>query len=419
VLTIDSSWGTGKTTFLKMWSAYLEHEQFNILAFNAWENDFSEDPLISFIGEMKSAFEKLNEGNNTKLSKAIKKTTEIGGKLLRSALPVAAKLATYGLLDLDRAVEGAIAESASKIISKKISNYEADKKSFDDFKLSLTELVSVLPSHDKNKPLVFFIDELDRCRPSYAVELLERIKHLFTVPGIVFVLAIDKSQLVSSIKMLYGSDMDTEGYLRRFIDIEYKLPKPNPKDYPLFLAETHQLEATFANKHGGTPDQNVQMILESFVHISEIFHLTLRDQEKCFAYLDIYIKISKKDHLGPLPLVVALIIIKLGDPKLYQRYLDDRKASDEILSQLKSSDIFHSKYFGIAILAYINYSKFNTRELMDKMRNLSVNIEQLEQASPARREQRIQYETLDKMSEYPGLIDDLIKKIELGDRFKN
>ena len=81
-------------------------------------------------------------------------------------------------------------------------------------------------SHGQH-PLVVVIDELDRCRPSYAVELLKAAKHLFAVDGVVFVLALNRSELSHSIGALYGGKFDATGYLRRFIDVDFRLPDPD------------------------------------------------------------------------------------------------------------------------------------------------------------------------------------------------
>ncbi len=52
VLAIDSAWGTGKTTFIQMWSQLLKNNGYPCIYINAWENDFSDDPLVSLIGEI-------------------------------------------------------------------------------------------------------------------------------------------------------------------------------------------------------------------------------------------------------------------------------------------------------------------------------------------------------------------------------
>jgi hypothetical protein len=74
--------------------------------------------------------------------------------------------------------------------------------------------------------MFIFIDELDRCRPTYSIAMLERIKHLFDVDGVVFVLATDATQLSHSIKAVYGSEFDSKRYLQRFFSRTYKLPTP-------------------------------------------------------------------------------------------------------------------------------------------------------------------------------------------------
>jgi len=76
-------------------------------------------------------------------------------------------------------------------------------------------------------PLVVVVDELDRCRPTYAVEFLETIKHVFDVEGVVFVLTVNREQLDQSAAVLYGNAADPESYFRRFFDIELTLPDPD------------------------------------------------------------------------------------------------------------------------------------------------------------------------------------------------
>ena len=84
------------------------------------------------------------------------------------------------------------------IAQEVIDNYSKDKLVKDEFKKAIEELLSAIDDKEKIKekqPFVIFIDELDRCRPLYAIELLERIKHIFGIDGLIFVLSIDKEQL--------------------------------------------------------------------------------------------------------------------------------------------------------------------------------------------------------------------------------
>ena len=105
VLAIDSPWGSGKTTFLKMWLQYLRNEGFHCLYFNAWENDFSDSPLVSLIGELGTGIDALRLGEKQEATafKIYEKTKKAGAALLKTALPTAIKVATSGLVDVDLA----------------------------------------------------------------------------------------------------------------------------------------------------------------------------------------------------------------------------------------------------------------------------------------------------------------------------
>jgi hypothetical protein len=74
---------------------------------------------------------------------------------------------------------------------------------------------------------VILIDELDRCRPTYAIEMLEAIKHWFCVPNVVFVLAMDREQLSHSIRAVYGQGFDVDGYFLRFFHLLEQMPSLN------------------------------------------------------------------------------------------------------------------------------------------------------------------------------------------------
>ena len=97
VLCINSNWGTGKTTFVKMWQQYLKNHDYHCLYFNAWEHDFSiTDPLIPFIAEMQSEITSTLNENQTQIRDKLEKAKEIGGSIARRAIPVAIKALTSG-----------------------------------------------------------------------------------------------------------------------------------------------------------------------------------------------------------------------------------------------------------------------------------------------------------------------------------
>ena len=118
-----------------------------------------------------------------------------------------------------------ITKGLTDIFENEVNDYVDRKNSINEFKTSLADFI--VDAYN-GKPFIFIIDELDRCRPNYAVSILEQIKHFFSVPNIIFVLSIDKNQLGSAVKGVYGSDsLNSEEYLRKFIDLEYSIPEPN------------------------------------------------------------------------------------------------------------------------------------------------------------------------------------------------
>ncbi len=115
----------------------------------------------------------------------------------------------------------------AQLAESRVSSYTATKQAVSEFRSALGRAAAAVFESSDTKPLIVIIDELDRCRPTYAVQLLETAKHLFSVDHVVFVLGINRSQLVHSICSLYGQGFDANTYLLRFIDAYIRLPTPN------------------------------------------------------------------------------------------------------------------------------------------------------------------------------------------------
>jgi hypothetical protein len=152
-------------------------------------------------------------------------------------------------------------------------------------------------------PLFVLIDELDRCRPTYAIALLERVKHLFEVDNIVFVVATDSSQLRHAIKAVYGESFESGRYLLRFFDRSYHFEEPSLEAFSRSLFErfgsvNDRLSSPFNGKHE-----------EFFSSVIRYFGLSLRDAEQCFDYLctvaTIWPHKVRIELIFLLPLIVA------------------------------------------------------------------------------------------------------------------
>lgn len=283
-IAIDAPWGEGKTYFCKNLKMMIESNR-KVVLIDAFERDFIEDPFLLITAELSS----LLKSNDPKgmlsagAANAIKAMAPIGGKILLGALSKFTTGSIDGLEEIGEAVKNAAEGGLDEVfnaIKKKIDDYESESKSIDKFREYIAEIIK-----DEPKPVVVIIDELDRCRPDFAVLLLERIKHFFDVPNLVFILAINRDQIEASIKGLYGESTNAGDYLGKFIHLNFRLPKPSIAGsrlesivYRSFIADT------FGRYRFSDSETNQQdWVIEHMVFISVIFSLTLRNIEKLIA----------------------------------------------------------------------------------------------------------------------------------------
>ncbi len=282
VIALNGAWGTGKTTFLKMWKQHLTNNEFPVVYYNAWEDDICEEPLLSMLRELKG----LNKEDG------LDDVFKTGAKVVTGALAGAFTAAAGVLGEIAKgAVEGGMKQLEDSVYES-LKEENDRTKLMQDFKGSLTDYMSVVC--DNGKPLVYMVDELDRCNPTFAVKVLERIKHLFDVPNVVFVLSIDKRQLACSVKGFYGSnEIDADEYLRRFIDYDYYLPEPKADrfcdylfdyyDFNSFLNNTFRLGDDFFGNNSNKAKADKSDLLIMAKTLVDYKHLSLRQIERVFA----------------------------------------------------------------------------------------------------------------------------------------
>ena len=337
VLAVDAPWGAGKTTFLRIWAQHLRNEGFSVVEFNAWETDFSEEPFLTLSTELT---EGLQSGETKLPGKTIKNLKDASLNVLRWVAPGAIRAAASFV-----PVAGTeIGQVAVSFAEERLSHHQEAQKSVNAFKRVLHEMADTLWQDSENRPLIVAIDEVDRCRPSYAVELLEVAKHLFSVDRIVFVLAVNCDQLAHSVRALYGSDFDAERYLRRFFDVDFQLPEPS-RD--AFIAA--QLRATgIADYFDQTPEnpsyfypvyfpkeverkksgENLRAMLLALFGASD---LSLRTIGQAIHRLGLlYASLRRDQHDHGLATTVALILRTL-DQELYGRFVKGEVSDAEVV----------------------------------------------------------------------------------------
>jgi len=216
VLGLNAKFGAGKTTFLKMWQNQLKAAGFTVIFINAWETDFDDEPLIPIIGAL---LDGITTGKGLKKLKTVLQGT-LGAVALTSN-NFLGHVSGINVNEILKEVEADRKQEDIQAIGDELyKEFSFKKKAYNTLKSEL----SVYVENIQKKPLVVFVDELDRVRPDYSVKFLEAIKHIFSVQGLCFVLAADRHQLEASVRQLYG-DIDFENYYRRFITREAQLPE--------------------------------------------------------------------------------------------------------------------------------------------------------------------------------------------------
>lgn len=226
VIALDGGWGSGKTWFLKRWIAAhgLENDgRATTVYFDAFAHDFMDDPLIALTGVIGDRLPKKAE---TKIWKRVKAAA---AKLAKPTGRIGLAVATGGVTELAGPLIDAAAEAASREIETAAEAFwareDGRRAAMEQLRAALVDLTMVKNGEGADPiPLVVVVDELDRCRPDYALALLEVVKHFFSVPNVHFLLGVNLEALAHSVRARYGSGIDAERYLRRFVSLSVQLP---------------------------------------------------------------------------------------------------------------------------------------------------------------------------------------------------
>ncbi|WP_338367337.1 P-loop NTPase fold protein [uncultured Pseudoalteromonas sp.] len=284
VLNLNAEWGAGKTYFLKRWSQELIVD-YPVVYIDAWQQDYSDDPFLTVIAGIIKQLQ-LQSKFNIKIPKS-------AVSMFKAVAPAIAQGLTkkisgidldelHTLLFSDDEIESEQNQNSNKptgsdfspavkaLAQNLIKDHEAKNKSVEVIKSKLDDWVSKFEKQeDKSLPIFIFIDELDRCRPSYAVEMLETIKHIFDVKGIVFVVATDTGQLQHTIKSIYGEGFDAKVYLGRFFNSCYSLKRPVLKDFLLVHSDTTKFETAYLE------GKNIELLPRSQTHETALANISV------------------------------------------------------------------------------------------------------------------------------------------------
>lgn len=331
VIGLDAPWGEGKTYFARNWQIQLNEQGYKTIYLDAFEQDYTDDPFLLITSEILSAIKQEEDESWVGLRDACISV----GKVL---VPSAAKFAvnTLGKMFLginelsevkervEELFEEKLGDATEKYIQKRLQSYDEEKQTTKHFK----EVLAKFSKDQGEKPVVFFIDELDRCRPSFAVQVIERIKHFFDTPNLVFVLLLNRRQLEESIRGVYGATIDAHAYLGKFVHFFLSLPKNTTTESS--SGNHNRVYVTELSKRYNYPHSRDYIeFLDTVSIFATLWRLSLRDLEKLFIYFTIGQPISSSARLVAYLLCLKLydsgkfIALARGDLKTHKLLLDE------------------------------------------------------------------------------------------------
>ena len=275
VVAVDAGWGMGKTTFLRMWAEHLRLDGVRVAVFNAWRTDFAREPFIALSSELAAALSAMPELAGRA---PLHRFKQAAGGVARAVARPTARVALSAVPGVGGQIAAELSPGPHSAYREESERYAETRRAREEFRETLAAAAAQVAAATDGRPLVVMIDELDRCRPTYAIELLELAKHLFDVEHVVFVLCLNRSQLAESVRVIYGEHFDASEYLRRFFDIDYRLPSPGRERFiGATLGSLGIVESIAAEKRGWFGGSEPEFPKELLPQIFDRPQLSLRE----------------------------------------------------------------------------------------------------------------------------------------------
>ena len=317
-MVIDGGWGTGKTEFCQKLIQLMQqqHPDYQPVYIDAFRSDHSGEPLLALLAEIiktctppKDSDEKLIEEHKDRIRRITKAAGFLMKTVAKAAVGHVLKQNTDDLAEelqqimnddqeADSLAE-TVTDAAATIASHTIdATVEALLKEQIEAEKNLKTLKACLKEFAEAKPIILFIDELDRCRPDYAVDMLEVIKHVFEVENVKIVLVTNTKQLRAAINHRYGVEVDAQKYLDKFLKYSFALPDKIVAPFGMIQALVSVEYFKQLIRKSRMADELRSLIEErngTINFISDMIernNISLRETERLVRFLEIYHSLS-------------------------------------------------------------------------------------------------------------------------------
>ena len=364
-MLIDGNWGSGKTFLCRKLEQYISFQRqngrvgFQTIYIDAFENDHTDNPLFVLLSQIIQHINTENKTNtnNTSITKTIKKIRDAGGKIIWAMTRNLSKAGSLSIIEAivesicmellaepttnNAVLKGTlenIQNSIKQTIEKSFQKEEAKTQNITSFKQDLANYAA-------EKPLVILIDELDRCKPAFAMDMLEVIKHIFDVPNVKFILFTYERQLEEAIKHRYGPLIDSQRYLDKFLRFRVQLPSQTYQSSELVSNTYKYLEELMKQTPLIHKDSNIKPMLNNFLKFMISLHnISLRTAETIIRYCNLYLKLKGKSSIDRdlEVLLFYTIILYVINPELCMKIVNRKATPEEISSFLGLDNIISS-----------------------------------------------------------------------------
>lgn len=334
-LALNGDWGSGKTFVMQMIEEKLKtHAEYVVIKYDAWENNFYSDPLISILSCV-------IDGVQNKLSE-IQGGLAVGKEIAKQIKDVALQdngkigvlaRAIKGIADLVKLFNKPFTKDTD---GKNISGFKSYQTLLKDVKDKLNIITEYEEYRDKPNKLIILVDEIDRCLPDEQLKILERLHHLFDVKNCAVICAINKNCIAQNVKTTYG--IDGNEYLRKFFDFNYRL-ETNASTYLESLLK--DFYNTLKSIHKNATEEPIRAAYQCLLYGSENL-LAKIDNRELDRYLDAISRVCNDlDWQKLTPYYVFFIIIALFIRKnISQSFLNEYDINQR---QYKTFNLFKSR----------------------------------------------------------------------------
>ncbi|WP_116870646.1 KAP family P-loop NTPase fold protein [Vibrio splendidus] len=355
VLNLNAKWGAGKTYFINRWIESIK-DNHPVVYIDAWQQDYSDDPMLTVVSSLIEAL----GSHLPKENQHIEKISEKSARFIKALAPALMKgvvKKTTGVnlddiaIDADESLPSTtekvesepknttttdiVADSASTLAKCLIDDHNAKLQSVKHLRNEIKQLVKAItrPDNRLSTPTFVFIDELDRCRPSYAVEMLEVVKHFFELDNIVFVIATDTEQLQHAVKAVYGAKFDAQTYLGRFFRRRYSLTELSRYEFVRQIIEEKVAYDSQWREHVPSINQSTDL-MSAISIVADRFRLSLRDTAQL---VDKFLSVLSNTNKSMNPyLLLTLFVLRERHYFLYEKWMENTVKKPNLTTEMSN-----------------------------------------------------------------------------------